>query len=169
MRSALAGRHSALRHGFHGYVITITKKNMRCFCAPIVMAEWKQASAKLRTCLAGARRRCAKKQKTIGIGIAEVYALWDAQRGKCALSGIKFDVAHSAHKNTPSLDQIIPGGGYEPGNVQLVTAQVNISKSTLSLLEFNEMCERVVHYSRMSNSSSSPSSSSDAVELTAAS
>lgn len=122
--------------------------------------EWKQTSKKLTACLAGARRRSVKKKMVFGIGIAEVYAIWDAQQGKCALSGTKFEVAHMAHKNTPSLDQIIPGSGYVPGNVQLVTAQVNISKSTLTVLEFKEMCERVVHYSR-STTPAPPSSSVD--------
>jgi hypothetical protein len=46
-------------------------------------------------------------------------------------------------KDGPSLDQIIPGKGYVIGNVQLLTAQVNISKSTLSCGEFVDLCEQI--------------------------
>lgn len=51
-------------------------------------------------------------------------------------------------RDSPSLDQVVAGRGYVAGNVQLVTTQCNLAKSTLSSEEFSELCEQVYFHSR---------------------
>lgn len=41
--------------------------------------------------------------------------------------------------NSPSLDQIIPGKGYTPGNIQIISHRANTSKSNLSFEEFEKL------------------------------
>jgi len=73
--------------------------------------------------------------------VEDWFAIYDAQDGKCALSGIEmtftYDKAHpttnagAKHKKWPyniSPDQIDAGKGYVRGNVQFVCAQVNMMK-----------------------------------------
>lgn len=110
-------------------------------------------SAKLRSALDNARRRATQKRLPIDIDIAFVLALWDRQQGRCALSGrtLLCDAggeggtlrAGESLRDSPSLDQIVPGAGYTAENVQLVTTQCNLAKSTLSSSEFEDLCEQV--------------------------
>jgi hypothetical protein len=82
------------------------------------------------------------------------FAIYDAQDGKCALSGIEMTFTYD--KNHPTFnasaknikwpfnispDQIDAGKGYVRGNVQLVCAQVNMMKAELPI-------EVLVHISR---------------------
>lgn len=55
-------------------------------------------------------------------------------RGKCEVTGIPFELNFigndkEVHPWTPSLDQIDPGKGYTPDNVQVVTYMYNMAKA----------------------------------------
>ena len=86
--------------------------------------------------------------------VEDWFAIYDAQGGKCALSGIEMTFTYD--KNHPTVnasakyikwpynlspDQIDAGKGYVRGNVQFVCAQVNMMKAELSI-------EALVHISR---------------------
>lgn len=47
-----------------------------------------------------------------------------------------------------TLDRIDPAGGYEPGNVALVTRRANMAKGALSLDEFVTLCAAVTAQAR---------------------
>ena len=69
----------------------------------------------------------------------EVIDLWEAQNGKCSLSGVLMthqrDGTYGDRKQkdfNASIDRINPNGPYVRENVQLVAARVNTMKHTLS-------------------------------------
>jgi hypothetical protein len=65
----------------------------------------------------------------------DLVALWEKQKGKCAVSGV-FLTHHkdgSGRKDyNASIDRISCERGYTPQNVQLVAYRINIMKHTLS-------------------------------------
>lgn len=68
----------------------------------------------------------------------EVIDLWEAQNGKCSLSGVLMthqrDGTYGDRKQkdfNASIDRINPNGPYVRENVQLVAARVNTMKHTL--------------------------------------
>lgn len=101
----------------------------------------------LRRTLQNAQKRATARGTRFELGEADIFALWDAQAGRCALSGRPLLIsAERGMQDAPSLDQIVAGGGYRAGNVQLVTTQCNLAKSTLSHDEFVHLCEQVYYY-----------------------
>lgn len=65
----------------------------------------------------------------------DLYDLWDAQKGRCAVSGVV--LTHhkdgSGHKDfNVSMDRICNDRSYSPDNIQLVCYRVNIMRHTLS-------------------------------------
>lgn len=70
------------------------------------------------------------------ITVEDLIDLWEAQEGRCALSGVLM----THHKDgqgrkdfNASMDRIIPDRGYILGNVQLVCDRVNLMRHTLSM------------------------------------
>lgn len=111
---------------------------------------------RLTTVLDNAKKRASNKQIPLDVNLPYLLWMWDQQEGRCALSGRQLVLAAtrgtSAHQDGPSLDQIVPGAGYTRGNVQLVTTQTNLSKSTLSCDEFVALCEQVYFHRRQARS-----------------
>ena len=108
---------------------------------------------RLQTVLDNAKKRASSKQLPLDIELPYLLWLWDKQAGRCALSGRELLLATTAcvaHQDSPSLDQIVPGAGYTRKNVQLVTTQTNLSKSTLSCDEYVALCEQVYFHSMRS-------------------
>ena len=101
-----------------------------------------------------AHQRARHKGAPFDISLAYVLQLWDTQNGACALSGRRMLLppppagATTALKDSPSLDQIVAGGGYVHGNVQLVTTQCNLAKSTLNMREFVDLCEQIYFHNK---------------------
>jgi hypothetical protein len=69
----------------------------------------------------------------------EVIELWEAQNGRCALSGVLMthqrDGSYSDKTRkefNASIDRINPSGPYTRENVQLVATRINTMKHTLS-------------------------------------
>jgi hypothetical protein len=89
------------------------------------------------------KRRANEHGNPFDMKVEDWFAIYDAQEGKCALSGIEmtftYDKNHptfnasAKHKKWPynSPDQIDAGKGYVRGNVQFVCAQVNMMKGEL--------------------------------------
>ena len=95
-----------------------------------------------------------RRESQFDMTLEDWLAIYDAQEGKCALSGI--EMTFTLDKNPPTFnasakklkwpfnispDQIDAGKGYVRGNVQFVCAQVNMMKAELSI-------EALVHISR---------------------
>lgn len=69
-----------------------------------------------------------------------------AQNNKCALSGdeIWFD----GLLTNGSIDRIDSSKGYEEGNIQWVTINVNFAKQRLSNKDFIELCQKIANYQK---------------------
>lgn len=80
----------------------------------------------------------------------ECAALWDAQQGRCAVSGQPFSNWQVAKRSKvlsrpwrPSLDRIDSRKGYEKRNVRLVAQIVNFAIGEWPFEVFTDMCRRV--------------------------
>ncbi len=80
--------------------------------------------------------------------MADAWAQFEKQQGRCALTGWPLTIDHSSHggpsTKTASLDRIDSRLGYEPGNIQWVHKDVNQMKWHLSNDRFIEVCRAVV-------------------------
>jgi len=74
----------------------------------------------------------------------QLVKICEGQNGKCALSGISFDLENSGSPFRPSIDRIDSKGCYELGNIQFVCSVINVMKNKIVEEEFIELCERVV-------------------------
>lgn len=94
-----------------------------------------------------------KKSRGRHLDIDYVLGIYDAQKGRCALSGV--EMTHIAgHGRVPtniSIDRIDSSKGYVKGNIQLVCCAVNVAKSNWPQQDFIEMCKRVADKARMEN------------------
>lgn len=78
---------------------------------------------------------CKKRAKVRGLAFAltvqDVEQLLADSRGRCALTGIGFDLrrrdGERRRKWAPSIDRIENSAGYTPANVRLVCSSVNIA------------------------------------------
>ena len=125
-----------------------------CQYASICSSVTKSANVFIRNLFNTAKSRAKKQGAPVDMKVEDWFAIYDAQEGKCALSGIEmtftYDRNHPAfntgakHIKWPyniSPDQIDAGKGYVRGNVQFVCSQVNMMKAELSI-------EALVHISR---------------------
>jgi hypothetical protein len=84
-----------------------------------------------------AKQRARRKGLEFSITERGIARVWRYQRGICKLTGIKLEQEiDRTNLNTGSLDQIIPGKGYTPDNVQFVSVWANRSKSILNEDDF---------------------------------
>jgi hypothetical protein len=86
------------------------------------------------------------------INLSYLKNLLEKQNRKCALTNVDLFIpktsTSSAKGGRPagrismivSVDRIDSSKGYIPGNIQMVTAQVNFGKSDFTQEEFDEMC-----------------------------
>lgn len=75
------------------------------------------------------RERHNRRRRFVGFSLTLAYLrkLWHHQGGKCAVTGLPFDVSFENPKNpfAPSLDRMDSNKGYEPDNVVFVLWGVN--------------------------------------------
>lgn len=78
-----------------------------------------------------------KSDFTWDITVEDVLALWDAQDGLCAISGLPMTWLKTGRRNptNASIDRIHPDIGYRPDNVQLTALQANLIKGSLDAAE----------------------------------
>lgn len=74
-------------------------------------------------------QKTAKKYKReITINVDFLCQLWEAQDGKCALTGVRLTTKYGCPFGA-SPDRIDSSKGYTPGNVQLVCKAINLAKN----------------------------------------
>lgn len=88
----------------------------------------------------GANGSKGRRELEFSISMDEAWALFEAQRGRCALSGEPIGFAHGK-RQTASLDRIDNTRGYTSDNVQWVHKHVNRMKGTLNQERFLELCK----------------------------
>ena len=84
----------------------------------------------------------------VELSIEEAWALFEAQRGKCALTGFEIQLPKACSAffrglSTASLDRIDSSIGYVPSNVQWVHKDVNQMKLHLPEARFKEICAAI--------------------------
>ena len=112
----------------------------------------KSVHAFIRNLFNRAKRRANRQGIPFDMKVEDWFAIYDAQGGKCALSGIEmtftYDKDHltfnaGANIKWPyniSPDQIDAGKGYVKGNVQFVCAQVNMMKGEVPTHVLLRLC-----------------------------
>lgn len=78
-----------------------------------------------------AKLRAKKKNLPFSIDWRDIQTR--IERGLCEVTGLPFDLNARKTWNAPSLDQIVPGGGYTPENVRVVLYAVNVMASNWGL------------------------------------
>jgi hypothetical protein len=88
------------------------------------------------------RMSCSKRARLLDCTIDCEYldSLWDAQGGKCALSGRDLSIGGNA-----SVDRIDSSKGYIQGNVQWVTIDINRAKWEMSNEQLQSLCRDVAN------------------------
>jgi hypothetical protein len=79
----------------------------------------------------------------------ELWAILEAQNGKCPLTGMDIEVTDSYKTNTASVDRIRNDLGYVAGNVWFIHKHVNMMKFKYDLAYFIKMCGRVTENARL--------------------
>lgn len=94
----------------------------------------------------GAKERAITRDIPFSLTIDYIKSLWDAQKGKCALSGIDMTYIFNSGRipTNVSIDKIYPDLGYVTGNIQLVCMACNQIKSDLSEQEMYNFCKKIV-------------------------
>ena len=88
------------------------------------MRVWRRANPKV-ALWHNARQRAARKGLPFSITIEDIHI-----PEYCPILGLKLEMNDGKPgPNSPSLDQIRPGHGYVPGNVQVISHQANTMKS----------------------------------------
>jgi hypothetical protein len=77
------------------------------------------------------------------ISLDDVWFLYTAQEGRCALSGIPIGWSEVGSIHTASIDRIDSSMGYIKDNVQLLHKDVNFMKQHFSQEYFIEVCKAI--------------------------
>jgi hypothetical protein len=101
---------------------------------------------------------CIKKAAKIreidfDISISYAWSLYEAQGGKCALSGVDIPFKSGQckgwdNRSQASLDRIDSSNGYVDGNVQWVHKDLNVMKWDYTAKEFIAWCIKVAEYNK---------------------
>ena len=103
-------------------------------CRNILAKEWRDsrkgtAAHKAQELVRGAKERA--KKKGLPFNLTTKWAEAILENGYCQLSGLPFDLNSTPRAwNCPSLDQIMPGGGYTVSNTRIVLFSVNTGCGT---------------------------------------
>jgi len=94
------------------------------------------------------KRNARAKGLTNTLTIDFLKDLWESQRGRCALTGVKMGFIGSGW-SAASLDRINPGLGYTPSNVQWTCWRSNEAKTNMTNEDFINMCKAIAVYSQV--------------------
>lgn len=97
------------------------------------------------------RARNRKDKQTFSITLDELWKVGEKQQWRCALTGVPLEFTRGGsewrgrvcNRRSCSLDRIDSSKGYVPGNIQLVTWEVNCIKTDMDNKEFIELCKQV--------------------------
>ena len=133
--------------------IGVTLFQVAAIQAHVTIAERKKrlTDDELLTRAHGYAKARARTRKWRCLSFSECRKLWESQKGRCDISGVRFsDLVVNPRAKVlsrpwrPSLDRINPKKGYERNNVRLVAQIVNFALGEWPIAYFYEMCERVV-------------------------
>lgn len=92
------------------------------------------------------RLKAKGRKGSINVTTADLIGLWDAQKGKCALTGWQMTMTRRVGivRTNASIDRIDSQKGYTLDNIQLVCVAANKAKFDLSQEEFVKLCRSVL-------------------------
>lgn len=98
----------------------------------------------------GLVERAKKRGLAVNINKEYLHELWDAQNGKCAISGIDMTYISNCGRipTNVSVDRIDSSKGYIKGNIQLVCMAVNQMKNDLDMQTLLTFCNAIILNSR---------------------
>ena len=146
-----AGNYTCSACGIAKPVTCFSKSNRKCNdCRRLLSNARANSSAEhfLRARLSGMRQR--HKQKEYGgeiVGIEYLMALYERQRGICALTGVPMHVSTDHSDLSASPDRIDIQRGYIKGNIRLVCARINLMRGSLGDHDLLWWCRAVVNSS----------------------
>lgn len=111
---------------------------------------WNGCGKLSKTRFNGFRNNAKTRNLSFDLTIEQLWDLYLAQDGKCALTGMDIGFT-SANKATASLDRIDSTKGYTLHNVWWLHSDVNFAKQSLTVNEFVELCRNVVSHSTKFN------------------
>ena len=124
-------------------------------CIDCIRIERQRASntdhrAFLRRAAGNLRRKRAKSAYVWDITDEDLLTLWDAQQGRCAVSGLHMThhTLGSRLQMNASIDRINNLEGYTKLNVQLVCAAVNMMRGSLNVDEFDWWIRTIYEHQR---------------------
>lgn len=85
----------------------------------------------------GIRSSKGKRQLEVEIEVEYLEDLWEAQNGRCAITGVRMTTRFGS-LFAASPDRIDSSRGYVKGNVQLVSKAANLAKGAASDVELRE-------------------------------
>lgn len=92
------------------------------------------------------RHRRKKFEGTL-VSLKYLIALYEQQRGICAISGIPMHITTDQSDLSVSVDRIDITQGYVEGNIRLVCTRINLMRSTLNDHDFLWWCRAMVNSS----------------------
>lgn len=85
-----------------------------------------------------------KRRKPVDVTLDELMEVYDAQEGRCAVTGVTMTHQADSPQTNISIDQIAAGQGYTKSNIRLVCAAVNYMKHRMSDEELVWWCKEVI-------------------------
>lgn len=100
----------------------------------------------------GVKKRSKERNIELGIERNDLLELFEQQKGKCALTGVSFDLSvrnggkHICNPYSMSVDRIDNKFGYIKNNVRLICSIANVAKGRWSDIELIEFCKKVIEH-----------------------
>lgn len=117
-------------------------------CVNATMVGWRTDAAKVLHKITKARAKLRGRQ--YGLSVEALARMLFDVGDRCEVTGLKFDYRAKSDPDwkvrpmAPSLDRISNKGGYEPNNVRLVCACVNVAINEWGLANFENVCRAFV-------------------------
>jgi hypothetical protein len=127
----------------------------RTKCKECLKKEWKAKRNDPKRYISSLRSQIFKRHSRYDdfdslCSMEELFTLYEYQKGKCAISGIKMttDTSNGRCLSNISIDRIKNNKGYSIDNIQLVCLWANQAKSTLTMDVFMDYCKKTVNYEK---------------------
>lgn len=88
--------------------------------------------------------KSTRRRWQVKITIDELMEVYEAQAGRCAVTGVLLTHEYETPYTNVSIDRIDCNGPYEVGNVRLICNVVNIMRGRLSDEELLRWCQAIV-------------------------
>lgn len=117
-------------HWSHNDVMLMAKALIQKNPINILQLDQKESDRRASRLIGDAKKKHRRKNNRFSITTNHISL--SIQSGKCAVTGLQFDLSKNFSPFTPSLDQIRPSCGYTKSNTQVVSLIYNLAKGNWS-------------------------------------